>query len=403
MLRLMARCCWVLLVASASLAIAQTVTVRSGNGSVGGRDSSVTFLLGPANTDFSSSFTQADFSSAQHGPAAFIIPPNPLWVPGLSADPNAKWIGTSSSSSSVQGNTALYAISFTIPSVFSSATLTLNYAVDDGLGTTQPGLFLNGQAVCENLIATTNQFVQEHTLTCTGISALLQVGTNWLYFDDVNAAGPAGLLFSATITTSDLPVPPTISVGSNPYGITFDGANIWVSNSGVIAAGANRNSVTKLRAIDGVTLGTYAVGSAPCGVVFDGSNIWVANNGSGTVSKLRASDGAVLGTFSITGTNPFAMAFDGSNIWVTSVNGTVTGHVTELRASDGATLGVFAVGNSPSGVAFDGANIWVENYFSNNVTKLRASDGSNLGTFSVGNLPRGVIFDGTNIWVSKQR
>jgi uncharacterized protein (TIGR03437 family) len=215
MLKLMARCCWVLLAGSASLAIAQTVTVRSGNGIVGGRDSSVTFLLGPADTDFSSSFTQADFSDAQHGPAAFIIPPNPLWVPGLSADPNAKWIGTSSSSSSVQGNTALYAISFTIPSTFSSATLTLNYAVDDGLGTVQPGLYLNGQAVCQNLIATTNQFVQEHTLTCTGISALLQVGTNWLYFDDVNATGPAGLLFSATITTTDLGTLPTITKVTN--------------------------------------------------------------------------------------------------------------------------------------------------------------------------------------------
>src|SRR4029077_19687998 len=41
----------------------------------------------------------------------------------------------------------------------------------------------------------------------------------------------------------------------------------------------------------------FSVGSYPIGVAFDGSNIWVANSGSNTVTKLRASDGTTLGTF----------------------------------------------------------------------------------------------------------
>jgi hypothetical protein len=42
----------------------------------------------------------------------------------------------------------------------------------------------------------------------------------------------------------------------------------------------------------------------PYGVAFDGENIWTANSGNGTVSKVRASDGAVLGTFTVTLMHP---------------------------------------------------------------------------------------------------
>ena len=63
------------------------------------------------------------------------------------------------------------------------------------------------------------------------------------------------------------------------------------------------------------TLGTFAVGNAPTGLVFDGANIWVAHFLGDTVSKLRASDGMTLGTFAV-GDGPIGVAFDGANIWV---------------------------------------------------------------------------------------
>ena len=179
-----------------------------------------------------------------------------------------------------------------------------------------------------------------------------------------------------------------VAVGSSPGGAAFDGANIWITNFG-------GNSLTKLRASDGLVLGTFMVGSGPVEVAFDGANIWVANLISSNVMKLR-SDGAVLGTFAV-GTSPHGLAFDGTNIWVTSV---INGSVTKLRASDGALMGTFAVGTGPQGVAFDGASIWVANYSSNNVTKLRASDGALQGTITVGSNPVGVAFDGANIWVA---
>jgi uncharacterized protein (TIGR03437 family) len=198
---------------------AQTVSLRSGNGTVGGTDSAITFLLGPEAGGFPSPFTQSDFLNAQSGPAAFIVPPNSAWISGLSEDPSAKWIGTNPTTGD-WGNTALYAISFQVSDAFSSASLTLRYAADDVLGcggNCSPyngTLYMNGTAFCGSMIPSGNNFSQEQTINCDGIGPVLHQGTNWLYIDNGNAEpGPAGLLFSATITTSQAPSVPSINSG----------------------------------------------------------------------------------------------------------------------------------------------------------------------------------------------
>jgi hypothetical protein len=120
------------------------------------------------------------------------------------------------------------------------------------------------------------------------------------------------------------------TVGQQPYGVAFDGANIWTANSA-------DGTVTKLRAADGAVLGTFKVGNTPYGVTCDGANMWVSNSGDGTVTKLRESDGKVLGTFKV-GSSPFWMAFDGEDIWVANSG---EGTVSKVRTSDGKVLGAF--------------------------------------------------------------
>ncbi len=151
----------------------------------------------------------------------------------------------------------------------------------------------------------------------------------------------------------------TFTVGTNPSGIAFDGANIWVVNSG-------SNTVTKLKAADGSLVGTYSVGRYPIGIAFDGVNIWVANSVGHSVTKLKAADGSLVGTYSVS-TDPRVIAFDGANIWVANYG---SNSVTKLKASDGSLVGTYGVGSSPYGLAFDGANIWVANSGSTTVTKL---------------------------------
>ena len=151
-----------------------------------------------------------------------------------------------------------------------------------------------------------------------------------------------------------------------------------------------------LSTLPGAEVGTYPVGVGPFGIAFDGTNIWVANSGETTVTKLLAGTGAVVGTHPV-GSAPFSVSFDGTNIWISNFN---SGNVTKLLASTGAEVGTYPVGPSPFGVAFDGTNIWVANYFDGVVTKLLASTGAVVGTYSVATNPVGVAFDGSNIWVT---
>ncbi len=182
-------------------------------------------------------------------------------------------------------------------------------------------------------------------------------------------------------------------VGSQPYGLCFDGANIWSANYG-------DGTVSKIRASDGANLGTFQTSlGAPYGVTFDGANIWVSDGSDyGTsVAKLRASDGKNLGTFKV-GQSPGWMAFDGQHIWVPNgFNGTVT----EL-SEDGKTLGTFPAGTSAVAAAFDGENVWITNNGDGTVTKLRASDGKLVGTYSVGHGALGIAFDGANMWIANR-
>ena len=123
------------------------------------------------------------------------------------------------------------------------------------------------------------------------------------------------------------------------------------------------NTVNKLRASDGVNLGTFAVGEAPEGIAFDGTNIWVANYFGKSATKLLASDGTVSWTFEVVNL-PYGIAYDGTNIWVASFQDNT---VTKLRTGDGMVLGTFPVGGSqPTGVTLTGRSIRVVNYTSNN-------------------------------------
>ncbi len=89
------------------------------------------------------------------------------------------------------------------------------------------------------------------------------------------------------------------AVDSSPWGLAFDGANIWVANYG-------SHNVNKLRPSDGSVMGTYTVGNWPIAIAFDGANIWVVNNSSNNVMKLDPNTGAVLVTSPV-GSNPWEL------------------------------------------------------------------------------------------------
>ena len=75
----------------------------------------------------------------------------------------------------------------------------------------------------------------------------------------------------------------TFPAGDGPIDLTFDGANIWTTNF-------KGDSLTKLRASDGVILDTIPLSNSPYYATFDGENVWVTLEPRGGLAKIRASD-----------------------------------------------------------------------------------------------------------------
>lgn len=175
----------------------------------------VTYLdSGSATSDFPMPFTAANFTAAQTGTAASVLTSTPSYAVTPADIPGAVWIGTNPNAGVTSGDTALYAISFTLPSVV-SASLSLSYAVDNDLGDTNPGIYINGIALpnstgipCGAGAACGGAFNSVNAYADASIGPLLVTGTNWLYFDAVNLGAPAGLIFSANITTVTTAVTP---------------------------------------------------------------------------------------------------------------------------------------------------------------------------------------------------
>jgi hypothetical protein len=231
-------------------------------------------------------------------------------------------------------------------------------------------------------------------------------------------------------TPTSLPITGRTTVGSGPVRVKSDGTDLWVADNG-------SSDVKRVRASDGVVLGTWTTGafangvlvargriyvtgatnlylidpSQPPGVVqtlsstlganslditTDGQFIWTANF-SGSISRVDPDTGAT--TTLTTGFNqPFGILFDGVNLWVTDRG---AGMLYKVNSS-GAVIQNVAVGAHPLFPVFDGSNIWVPNFNSSSLTVVRVRDGMVLATLTGNglNFPMLAAFDGQRILVT---
>jgi PEP-CTERM motif len=182
------------------LALAMSIPGAFGDVIAVNSSSSDTFLdSGFTSQDFTSPFTAANFTSARTGPTSFVQASTPFYISSLPSAPAARWIGTNATSAVNVGDTALFAVSFNIADPFSSGSFSMFYAVDNELGGTVPGIYLNGIALPSSTGIGT--FTSQFTYSDASVGADLVQGTNFLYIDAVNLGAEEGLIFSATIST----------------------------------------------------------------------------------------------------------------------------------------------------------------------------------------------------------
>jgi len=186
----------------------------------------------------------------------------------------------------------------------------------------------------------------------------------------------------------------TSATFDNPYGITSDGANLYVAdtlNNKIRMINIATRAVTTL-AGSGVAGSSEGTGSAaqfnnPHGITTDGTNVYVADTLNNKIRKIVINSGAVT-TFAGSGT---------------------------LGFTDNPT-GTAATFNQPWGVTTDGTNLYVADTNNHTIRQIVISSPSGVttlagvaGSFGSANgsgttakfdFPRGITTDGTNLYVA---
>ena len=230
---------------------------------------------------------------------------------------------------------------------------------------------------------------------------------------------------------------------SEPWGITTDGTNLYVSDSGnhrIRKIVIDNGTVTTLAgSSSGNTdaTGTSASFTNPWGITTDGTNLYVVDRGNHKIRKIVIDNGTVTtlagsseGSTDATGTSatfyrPKGITTDGTNLYVSDSgnhrirkividNGTVT---TLAGSSSGNTdaTGTSASFTNPWGITTDGTNLYVTDHDNHRIRKIVISTGAvtTLAGSSSGNIdatgtsasfsyPTGITTDGTNLYVSDQ-
>jgi len=240
----------------------------------------------------------------------------------------------------------------------------------------------------------------------------------------------------------------------NPEGITTDGKYLYVADSSnftirkVGIAFGNVSTMVGMAGSPGTAdgIGRAARFSAPFGITADGKNLYVADSGSNTIRRIGIAFGNVStvagsaadppGSSNGTGktarfNNPRGITTDGTNLYVadsgnntirkieiaTRVVTTLAGSAAGLPGAADGTGGDAAFFN-PQGITTNGTNLYVADYGNNTIRKIVIGSGvvttlagkagnagwaNGAGGFARFDAPYGITSDGRNLYVTDFR
>jgi len=240
----------------------------------------------------------------------------------------------------------------------------------------------------------------------------------------------------------------------SPSGITTDGTNLYVADTvnhtirKIVIATQVVSTFAGTSTLSGATdgTGTGAMFYDPEGITTDGTNLYVADTGNHKIRQIVISTGVVTtlsgtpsGDAGVFGTNdgdgtaarfhsPQGITTDGTYLYVTdTANSTIRkiliaapNTVTTIAGQAGVTgiangIGTAALFDGPRGITSDGTNLYVTDWVQHTVRKIVISSGvvsALAGLAGTGNLvdgtgadahfygPSGIATDGTNLYVS---
>jgi hypothetical protein len=156
----------------------------------------------------------------------------------------------------------------------------------------------------------------------------------------------------------------------NPVGFAFDNNdNIW------IMSGVHNGSSHRLICFNpntGATLASYVyqnlievLGTGVYGITWDGASIWISVAGNtNKLVQVNPSTGQIIRNMSSNSTlGPSDLSWDGTNLWISSG----TGEIDAINPSNGQITHFLSGDGRDSGIAYHNGEVWVSNMFDNKI------------------------------------
>jgi YVTN family beta-propeller protein len=205
----------------------------------------------------------------------------------------------------------------------------------------------------------------------------------------------------SVVRLSDNTVTATISVGSEPYGMT----PVTISGTTYLyVANILSNTVSVINTSTNTVAATISVGVKPYYAEHIGTTVYVTNGRSNTVSVINANTNTVSATISV-GSYPRGIKAHGTDLYVANYGDEMYGGSDSVSVIDSLTNTISATvvlprgSFGPRGVTVSGSNVYVANYRSHNVSVINTATNAITDTIAVGNGPRGMAVVGSNVYV----
>ena len=188
-------------------------------------------------------------------------------------------------------------------------------------------------------------------------------------------------------------------------GVQEDARITWMVNAGIFQSGQEKSTTLYWADAEGDYVGVWSLTGAngdPFSITTDGTNIWVTDTTDAAIYKYDM-DGAYIGTWNLAAANawPYGIDTDGTNIWVADYDD----NVAYKYNMAGGAVGSFALtanNDHPRGITSDGTSHWSVGYDNKGVYKYNLA-GTYQSTWAIpvaNGSPGGITTNGTNIWIT---
>ena len=159
-------------------------------------------------------------------------------------------------------------------------------------------------------------------------------------------------------STGSMPliVEDSIPIYTGIIGLAYDGESLW-------AAGFEWYYIFKISTVTGNIIDSIPISfSQPYGLTYDGNNLWVIERTyfpfQNQIHKIDTNSGNILQSFSIPSDYPNGLAWDG-NLWYNdNSDWSYANQTHSISTSTGGNLQTYNTYGQPAGLTWDGQYLW---------------------------------------------